>query len=156
MKEQVMIELMQKLLEKLNQGSGNLEIWIPAIVSIITLLINLLFYIFVQPYLAYKGSARETLTKVSVELLNYLTEIVSYDKFDGVPTKIRKYSLQIHLQFKNGAAEKKISLLLEEIYQEVQKRKQLHSDKEIDEWNNNFRVIVRNLRMALAKYCGVL
>lgn len=31
--------------------TNNLEIWVPAIVSIITLVLNLLFYIFIQPRL---------------------------------------------------------------------------------------------------------
>lgn len=29
--------------------TNSLEIWIPAVVSIITLLLNLMFYIFIQP-----------------------------------------------------------------------------------------------------------
>lgn len=156
MEQDLLIQLMQELLEKLNQGSNGFEIWIPAIVSIISLVVNLLFYIFVQPRITYKKTARDALTKTSVDLLNYLSEIVSYNEFDGVPTQIRKYSIQIHLQFKKGTADEKIELLLEEIFQEVRARRKITSDEDIDNWNNNFRIKVRELRKALAKYCGVL
>ena len=91
---------------------------------------------------------------MSVELLNYLAEIVSYEDFTGVPTKIRKYSLQIHLQFKNGTAKGDIELNLEKVFQEIQKRKQLSTEIEIEKWNEGFRVLVRDLRKSLAKYCG--
>jgi tryptophanyl-tRNA synthetase len=156
MDQELLIELMRELLEKLNQDSNGMEIWIPAAVSIITLVLNLIFYIFVQPRITYKNTAKESLTKTSVELLNYLAEIVSNDNFDGVPTKIRKYSLQIHLQFKDGTADGTVELLLEQIFQEVQKRKKLTSEAEINTWNENFRIKVRDLRKALAKYCGAL
>lgn len=156
MEQELLLELMQELLEKLNQDSSGLEIWIPAAVSMITLLLNLIFYIFVQPRITYKSTAKESLTKTSVELLNYLAEIVSMDNFEGVPTKIRKYSIEIHLQFKDGTADGKIELLLEQIFQEVQKRKKITSEAEIDTWNENFRIKVRELRKALAKYCGIL
>lgn len=142
--------------EVMVQETNNLEIWIPAIISTITLVVNLLFYIFVQPRLAYKTTAREALTKTSVELLSYLADIISFDSFDGVPTKIRKYSLQIHLHFKNGTADGKIELLLEQIFKESQRRKQLNAETEIEQWNENFRVLARDLRMNLAKYCGEL
>lgn len=156
MEQELLLELMKELLEKLSQDSNGMEIWIPAIISIITLLVNLFFYIFVQPRITYKSTAKESLTKTSVELLNYLAEIISFDNFEGVPTTIRKYSLQIHLQFKKGTADGKVELLLEQIFQEVQKRKKLTSSTDIDKWNENFRKKVRELREALAKYCGAL
>lgn len=134
----------------------NLEIWVPAVVSIITLIVNMLFYLFVQPHLTYKASAKESLTKISVELLNYMAEIVSYDNFDGVPTQIRKYSLQIHLQFKNGTSDGKIELLLENVFQEVKRRKSLISEQDVENWNANFRSLARDLRKNLARYCGSL
>lgn len=132
------------------------EIWVPAAVSIITLIVNMLFYLFAQPRITYKAIAKENLAKVAVELLNYLAEIVSLDNFDGVPTKIRKYSLQIHLHFKKGTSDGKIEMLLEKIYQEVKLRKNLNTEVEIANWNDNFRVLVRELRKNLAKYCGAL
>lgn len=134
----------------------NLEIWIPAAVSIVTLLVNMAFYLFMQPRIADKASTKEALTKVSVKLLNYLAEVVSMDNFDGVPTKIRKYSLQIHLYFRSGTAAGEVELLLEKIFKEVQKRKSLTAQQEIENWNDNFRNLVRDLRKSLARYCGSL
>lgn len=136
--------------------TNNLEIWVPAIVSIITLVLNLLFYIFIQPRLTYKATAKESLKKVSVDLLNYLAEIISYEQFDGVPTQIRKYSLQIHLHFKAGTSDGQLEILLEQIFNEVRKRKNLNSIDDIDKWNDEFRVLARDLRKKLAKHCGVL
>ena len=136
--------------------TNNLEIWVPAIVSIITLVLNLLFYIFIQPRLTYKATAKESLKKVSVDLLNYLAEIISYEQFDGVPTQIRKYSLQIYLHFKAGTSDGQLEILLEQIFNEVRKRKNLTSTDDIDKWNDEFRVLARNLRKKLAKHCGVL
>lgn len=136
--------------------TNSLEIWIPAIVSIITLLLNLMFYIFIQPRLTYKATAKESLKKISVELLNYLAEIISYEKFDGVPTQIRKYSLQIHLHFKEGTSDGQLEILLEQVFKEVRKRKSLTTTADIDKWNDDFRVLARNLRKNLAKHCGAL
>lgn len=142
--------------ETLVNETNNLEIWIPALVSIVTLIINLLFYVFVQPRITYKTTAREALAKTSIEFLNYLTELVSFDNFEGVPTTVRKYSLQIHLHFKSGTADGEIELLLEKIFKETQKRKTLNLETEIENWNDSFRVLVRELRKNLAKYCGEL
>lgn len=134
----------------------SLEIWIPAIVSIITLLLNMMFYIFIQPRLTYRSTAKESLKKVSVELLNYLAEIISYEQFDGVPTQIRKYSLQIHLHFKEGTSDGELEILLEQLFKEVRKRKSLTIAADIDNWNDDFRVLARKLRKNLAKHCGAL
>lgn len=136
--------------------TNNLEIWIPAIVSVVTLLLNLVFYIFIQPRLTYKATAKESLKKISVELLNYLAEIISYEKFDGVLTQIRKYSLQIHLHFKEGTSDGQLEILLEQIFREVRKRKSLTKEDDIDKWNDDFRVLARKLRKELAKHCGAL
>lgn len=136
--------------------ASNMEVWIPAIVSIITLFVNLLFYLFGQPKITYRNNRKESLIKVSVDLLNYLTDIISFNNFDGVPTQIRKYCLQIHLCFKNGIADGQIELLLEKIFKEVQARKSIIADGEIEQWDENFRDLVRELRKRLAKYCGAL
>lgn len=136
--------------------TNSLEIWIPAIVSIITLVLNLLFYIFVQPRLTYKATAKESLKKVSVDLMNYLAEIISYEDFSNVPTQIRQYSLQIHMHFKQGTADGQLEILLEQIFKEVKERKNLTVADEIDKWNDNFRELARKLRKNLAQYCGAL
>ena len=136
--------------------TNSLEIWIPAIVSIITLLLNLMFYIFIQPRLTYKATAKESLKKVSVELMNYLAEIISYEDFSNVPTQIRKYSLQIHMHFKKGTSDGQLEILLEQVFKEVKRRKSLTTAENIDKWNDDFRVLARKLRKELAKYCGAL
>ena len=132
------------------------EIWVPAIVSVITLIVNMLFYLFAQPRIADKTAIKKAFTEASVELLNYMAEIISYESFEGVPTQIRKYSLQIHLYFKNGTATGQIEILLEKVFKEIQKRKDLSSAVEIEEWNDNFRKLARELRKNLAKHCGAL
>lgn len=136
--------------------TNDLEIWIPAIVSIITLLLNLMFYIFIQPRLTYKATAKESLKKVSVELMNYIAEIISYEDFSNVPTQIRQYSLQIHMHFKKGTSDGQLEILLEQVFKEVKRRKGLIIANDIDKWNDDFRVLARKLRKELAKYCGAL
>ena len=136
--------------------TDNLSIWIPAAVSVTTLILNLAFYIFIQPRLTYKSTAKESLKMVAVEFLNYLAEIVSYEDFNGVPTQIRKYSLQIHLHFKKGTANGQLEILLEQAFKETQKRKKLTQISEIEKWDDDFRILARELRKSLAEYCGAL
>ena len=101
-----------------NMTADELKIWVPSIVSIITLLVNMGFYIFGQPSLGYKYKRKEHLANICGEMFTYLSEIVSYDDFSGVPTNVRDYSLKIHLCFKSGTATKEISDSLERIFQE--------------------------------------
>ncbi|MEI3192229.1 MAG: hypothetical protein V8S36_08395 [Lachnospiraceae bacterium] len=77
-------------------------------------------------------------------------------EFEGVPTKIRKYSLQIHMQFKSGTAGNGIDLVLEKIYKEVKRRKTLSDENDIEQWDTDFRNLARELRVKLAGYCGTL
>lgn len=132
------------------------KVWLPSIVSIITLMINLCFYIVVQPRLGYKYKVKEQLYQVSTELFVYLADIVSQTDFNGVPTKIREYSLKIHLCFVGGKADDKTSEKLEEIFQMAKNRKTLIADADIQVWNDKFRVEVRELRKLLSHYCGGL
>lgn len=133
-----------------------LKVWLPSIVSIITLLINLCFYIFVQPRLGYKYKVKEQLYRECTELFVFLTDIVSKADFNGVPTKIREHSLKIHLCFVSGKADDKTSEKLEEIYQMTKNRKTLNADTEIEAWNILFRKKSRELRKLLGRYCGGL
>lgn len=132
------------------------KVWLPSIVSIIALMINLCFYIVVQPRLGYKYKVKEQLYQVSTELFVYLADIVSQTDFNGVPTKIREYSLKIHLCFVGGKADDKTSEKLEEIFQMAKNRKTLIADADIQVWNDKFRVEVRELRKLLSHYCGGL
>ena len=74
--------------------------WLPVILSACTLVFNVIFYMYFKDYLAFKYSRTADLAKISAEFLTYLTEVVSYDEFDGVPTQIKNYSEQILLCFK--------------------------------------------------------
>lgn len=133
-----------------------IKVWLPSIVSIITLLINLTFYIFVQPRLGYKYKVKEQLYQECSELFAYLADVVSRTDFNGVPTQIRKHSLKIHLCFESGKADDETSEKLEKIYQMTKDRKNLNTDAEIETWNKQFRDESRELRKLLGRYCGGL
>lgn len=132
------------------------KVWLPSIVSIITLLINLCFYIFVQLRLGYRYKVKEQLYQECAKLFVYLADIVSMTDFNGVPTQIREYSLKIHLCFMGGKADDKTSSKLEKIYQMTKDRKTLNTDTEIGAWNTQFRNESRELRKLLGRYCGGL
>lgn len=136
--------------------SSGLEAWLPPIISIITLVVTMVFYIFIQPRITDRTSAKNDLKTVSISLLNYLTDIVSYKEFDGVPTKIRQYSLQIHLCFKSGIADPEIEKLLESIFQLTKERKTIVDSDEIKKWNAELKSKAHDLRVELAKHCGSL
>lgn len=131
-----------------------LEVWLPAVISIVTLVINIAFYICVQSRLGYEYKRREDLAIICEDFFAYISEIISYKNFDGVPTQIRNYSLKIHLCFENGMADKTISEKLEKLFQMAMQRKELDESKDIDIWNNNFRNQSYELRRELGKYCG--
>lgn len=143
----------------MNEIYGSIEvikIWLPCLVSIVTLLVNIGFYIFIQPKLGYKYETKNYLRDISNEFFVYLTRLVSLDDYNGAPTKIREYSLKIHLCFKDGSANEEISTRLEKIFQMTKSRKQMMDAAEIEQWNDVFRNEVRKLRKELGKYCGGL
>ena len=139
-------------------SDSGLAIWLPAIVSVFTLIVNVFFYIFVQPKIANTINARNDLKKIVISFMGYLTEVVSFSNFSGVPTEIRRYSLQIHLCFKSGVAPSPIDVQLENIFQKAKERKEIREEEQelINQWNNDFRKQVHELRIELAKYCGTL
>lgn len=132
------------------------KIWLPSLVSVVTLLINLGFYIFVQPGLGYKYKVKKHLRDVSDEFFLYLANVVSLDDYNGVLTKVREYSLKIHLCFKEGTADENMTAQLEKIYQMVKDRKIMADESAIDQWNDTFRDEIRILRKQLGRYCGGL
>lgn len=140
----------------LGMTTEELKIWVPSFVSVITLLINMAFYIFAQPRLGYKYKRKEELAIISAEMFTYLSEIVSLEDFTGVPTKLRNYSLKIHLCFKKGSAKKNIADMLEELFQMAKRRKNLKDEDDIQAWNEELREKCRELRKQLGKYCGGL
>lgn len=128
---------------------------ITASISILSLLLNILFYILIAPKISFRFQRKEDLTKIAVEFLSFLSDMISYKNYDGVPTKVRKYCLSIHLLFKTGKAPTEISNCMEEIYGLAKKRKSMNDNKEIQKWEINIRTKSRELRTLLAKYIGV-
>ena len=89
--------------ETLVNETNNLEIWIPAVVSIVTLIINLLFYVFVQPRITYKTTARQALAKTSIEFLNYLSSKVriNYSDYTSLSKLQNLYEFIVDRDFSN-------------------------------------------------------
>lgn len=130
-------------------------IWVPAIVAIVSLVVNTVFTIFVAPKISEKHNQKVAMYKICTDFFDYLTDLVSFTSFDGVPSTVRKFSLKIHFMFTSGKAPEKIANNLEAVYQKVRARKELQSDSEIEEWERKYRDLVRKLRVDLAKYVGV-
>lgn len=128
---------------------------ITAGISIVTLLVNILFYIIIAPRINFKFQKKEDFLKYSSEFITYLSTINSLKNFDGVLTKIRNYSVSIQLLFKEGIAPDPLHSNMETIYQSVKERKSMISDEEIADWEIRFRSEIRELRMSLAKYTGI-
>lgn len=154
MAQEYIINGTMKLLS--DDATGSLAIWIPCIVSIVTLLLNLGFYIFIQPRQSYAYKRKEDLAKISGEMFTYLSGVVSLDDFNGIPTQIRNFSLKIHLCFRTGTAPKEIADCLESIFQMAKERKGFSSEDDVNKWNENFRTELRQLRNGIGKYCGGL
>jgi hypothetical protein len=142
--------------EELNTVLSNqsLSIWLPCVVSVVTLLVNLFFYIVVQPRLSFRNKRKEDFSKIVDEFLVLISEIPGKQSFEGVPTQVRNFSLKIHLCFKKGVASQAISDQLEIIFRDTRDRKALTDDDRIQEWNVKFRNDARNLRKVLARYTG--
>lgn len=132
-----------------------LKLWVPSVVSIATLLLNLLFYAFGQPLVSFKLKRKENLVTTAEEFMVFLSEVVSNENFDGVPTQIRNYSLKIHLYFKTGEAPEPLKGQLEKLFQLCRERKSMTDEQRITQWNGEFRDEVRKLRKYLAEYTGV-
>lgn len=127
--------------------------WLPTITSIVTLAVNILFYVCIQSRLGYEYKRKEDLATICEDFFKYLSEVVSYEDFRGVPTTIREYSLKIHLCFLEGQADEDISNKLEDLFQMAKERKSMGSDN-TETWNRDFRQTVRELRHLIGKYCG--
>jgi hypothetical protein len=132
----------------------DLGIWIPAIISIITLIANIIFYFYIGPQITYRYTRKDKMFEICTEFLNYLSDVVSIDNYNGVPTKIRNYCLKIHMMFIKGNAPEPLSNQMENMFQSVKKRKGIQVDSEISEWEQQFRKDARILRQMLSKYTG--
>ncbi len=136
-------------------SSFDFAIWIPAIISIISLIVNTIFTIFIAPIILTRQNQKTEMYKICSGFFGYLTRVVSLKSYEGAPSQIRRYSLKIHLMFKSGNAPEPISTLLEEIFQLVEKRKSLTEDIQIRVWETIYRTKVHELRKGLSKYVGV-
>ena len=134
---------------------STLGIWVPAIVSVVSLIVNTVFTVYILPKIAARNNQKTTMYNICSEFFDYLTEIVSLQDFNNVPSTVRKYSLKIHLMFKTGVAPKRIADRLEDIFQQVKIRKGLSDESAISSWEKNFRDKVRELRVELSQYVGV-
>lgn len=131
-----------------------MEIWIPAVVAIITLIINICFNFIISPMILRKYEVKTKLFDICQEFLIYLTDVVSLDNFDHVPSTVRNYSLKIHVCFKTGEAPKQLKEVLEKLFQAVKER---HDNKctDIKSWEKDFRDLVKEFRKQISKYVGV-
>lgn len=135
-------------------GTGDLSVWVPAIVSIASVLLNIIFSVFIAPRVLRKSNAREKMHKICTEYQKYLSGVVSLESFDGVPTEIRRFSLEVLLMFKAGKAPDGLSSSMEAVYQAAKTRKHL-APGEITAWEQEFKEKVDTLRKEMAKYSGV-
>lgn len=135
--------------------NSSLSIWVPAAVAILSLLVNTCFVLLISPRISEKHNQKVAMYNICIEYFDYLTDLVSFSSFDGVPSKIRKFSLKIHMMFKSGVAPKPIDIKLESIYQKVKERKNLEDQDTISDWEKEYRVLLRDLRIELSKYIGV-
>lgn len=130
-------------------------VWVPAIVAIVSLAVNIVFTIFVAPTISEKHNQKVAMYKICTDFFDYLTDLVSFTCFDGAPSMVRKFSLKIHFMFTLGEAPESIANNLEAIYQKVKTRKTLQCSSEIEKWEKEYRDLVHKLRVDLAKYVGV-
>ena len=129
--------------------------FVTAGISIITLLLNILFYIIIAPRISFRFQKKEDFLKYSSEFIDYLAKVNSFTEFDGALTKVKSYCVTIKLLFKDGEAPEPLSSDMEDIYQSIKCRKGMTSEEEIAKWEEDFRKKEKQLRKSLAKYTGV-
>lgn len=124
-------------------------------ISIVTLLLNILFYIIIAPRINFRFQKKEDFLKYSSDFIVYLSKVNSFKSFKGVPTKVKSYCVSIHLLFKSGKAPEPLNSLMEQVFQSVKKRKKLTTPKDINDWEVEFRKLTHELRKELAHYTGI-
>lgn len=131
-----------------------MEIWIPAVVAVVTLIINICFNFIISPMIIRKYEVKTKLFDICQEFLIYLTDVVSFDDFSHVPSAVRNYSLKVHICFKTGEAPKQLKEVLEKLFQAVKER---HDNKcsDIKRWEKDFRDLVKEFRKQISRYVGV-
>lgn len=150
------INICNCIAESSNQIFGmDISDFVSVLISIFTLLLNILFYIIIAPRISFRYQKKEDFLKYSSEFINYLAKVNSLKNFDGVLTQVKTYCITIELLFKNGAAPEPLHSLMEDVFQSIRSRKAMISEEEICIWENEFRDKTKELRKALAKYTGV-
>ena len=145
-----------KYIEQIQNSSGmSLGDWVAAGISIVTLLLNILFYIIIAPKISFRFQKKEDFLKCSSEFISYLSEVNSFTCFDGVPTKVKSYCVSIKLLFKSGEAPEPLKTQMEKVFQLVKRRKELSVTDDIKNWEEEFKNETHLLRQYLAKYTGI-
>lgn len=124
-------------------------------ISIASLLLNILFYTIIAPQMSFRFQRKSDFLKYASEFVEYLSKINSFEDFDGVPTKVKSYCVSIELLFKSGIAPEPLHSNMELVFQDVKNRKTLSAEKDIQNWEKEFRVHSQTLRKDLAKYTGI-
>lgn len=137
-----------------NASSAGLEVWVPAIVALLSLGVNILFSVYIAPRVLEKNNYKNRLFDIGVEYLDYLTKVISMTEVDNAATVVRNYSLQIHLMFKTGTAPKEMSETMEQIFSLIKERKNAIAEFDTEKWKENMRNVTRRLRKQLAQYTG--
>lgn len=133
----------------------DLNDFVTAGISVVTLLLNILFYIVIAPRISFRFQKKEDFLKYAAEFVTYLSTVNSLETFAGVPTKVKSYCVSIELLFKSGVAPDPLHNDMENIFQSVKHRKSLTSKQEISEWESDFREKSQILRKSLARYTGI-
>lgn len=129
-----------------------LKDYITISISVFTLIINVFFYIIIAPKINFKFKSKEKLYNLVSEYLEYLVLVSSSENFDGVPTKIRSYSIKIQLMFNEGKAPLDLRNALEDVFQLIKFRKDSNGDIDIDEWKDEMKETILKIRELFSKY----
>jgi hypothetical protein len=125
-------------------------------IAIVTLMLNILFYIIIAPRIGFRFQKKEDFLKYSSDFMTYLAQVSSSSDLKGAPTKVKNYCESIQLLFKNGKAPKDLRDCMEDIFQLVKTRKDTAmTEDEVEEWAEVFRKKTHELRSYLARYTGV-
>lgn len=137
-----------------NAASEDMAIWVPAIISVLSLVVNIIFSTYIAPRVIEKNNYKNKLLEITGEFLGFLSEVISMNDFNGIPTKVRNYSLRIHMLFETGTAPDEIASILERLFTLVKERKNADDHFDVAQWEVNMRDESRKLRAQIAKYSG--
>lgn len=122
----------------------DLEAWLPSIVSVVTLVINLIFLMLIKPKAEEKIKNQQEFLKDANAMLDYLSKVVSLTSYAGAPTTVRQLSIKLLMHYTEEPLE--ISEMLESIFQLVKKRKELTEKEDINSWEKEILKAAKRLR----------